>query len=290
MTVEAEPPGEPGGLFWGPFTGEFDIFNVLFSFAGGFVIFESLRKSFRLIGRSRSEAMLYLGVTLLASWLYVLFCGMMGLEGAYTRGADESSPLRSFFAYLPGVIILTWFATGIAGRMIMCALKGEAEEMGVYARGWYFRKLGWDVFFMLLMVVPVPLLAFGVPGVLLAICWVITGMWIGVRTALWLNFSVSENLRLVESLKRSYSMTDGWVWRLLLICFIPLILTKAVAWLGAKAIPGNVVFAYYVESLLEGVGILVVMGAFAAVYVKIKSLASEPEPVKAVDEVSPEES
>lgn len=246
------------------------------------MIAESLKESYRLIGRSKAEALFYLGASLLAAWLYIYTCGLLGLEGTYTGNtALKASPLKALTGYLPGMAVFAWFAAGLAGRLIMDASKGAPGDMMVYARGWYFRKLGWDVFFAALMWAPLPLLTSGTPGALLGVAWFFAVIWLGVRASLWLNISVTENLGLQESLKRSYALTADRVWTLLLVGGIPMISANLLSWTIYKIISGGPVVEYYLKSFFDGVGMLVATGAFAAIYVKIVRLPSAAEPPKA---------
>ena len=243
------------------------------------MIAESIKESYRLIGRSRAEALFYIGASLLAAWLYIYTCGLLGLEGTYAGNtALKSSPTKALIAYLPGMAVLAWFAAGLAGRLIMDAYKGAPESMLVYARGWYFRKLGWDVFFAALMWLPMPLLASGMPSALLGVAWFFAVIWLGVRVSLWLNISVTENLGLPESLKRSYALTKDRVWTLLMVGGIPMISANLLNWAISRIISGGPALEYYLKSFFDGAGMLVATGAFAAIYVKIARLPSAAGP------------
>lgn len=236
------------------------------------MIRHSIHEAYRLIGRSKKAAALYLGASLVSSWLYVFMCGQLGLAGAYAGAeAVKAEPVKGLITYLPGIAVLAWFAAGTTGRFVMDALKGEAEGLPRYANGWFFRKAGWDLIFMFLMWVPMWFMALKFPGVIVvSLAWMVAALWLGVRVSLWLNISITEDLGLPEALKRSYALTRGRVWTLVMIGVVPMIAAKLLSWLVTAAFSAQGGAAYYTKAFFEGAAGVVVIGAFAAAYLKIK--------------------
>ncbi|KAF0124886.1 MAG: hypothetical protein FD189_2151 [Elusimicrobia bacterium] len=240
------------------------------------MIFESWKGAFGLMARSRGEAVSYVAATVFGAWLYILACGALGVAGPYSMNqAMKAEPGLTFIAYLPGMLIGAWFGAGLAGRMIMHALGGSAEKMAFYAGKWFGRKLGWDVSFALILFLPVLLLVMMPAGLLLAIPWMLAALWLGVRFALWLNISVEGDLPLIESLKRSFAVSEGRFFQLLFITALPMGALRLLHWLVSKAAPGEAVL-FYLKFLLEGMAYALIIGAVACFYAKITRPREEP--------------
>ncbi len=237
------------------------------------MILEAWKGALGLIARSRGEALSYVAATVFGGWFYILVCGALGVAEPYSvNQAVKAAPGLTLIAYLPGMLVGAWFGAGLAGRMIMHALGGSAERMTFYVGKWFGRKLRWDLFFMLVMFLPVPVLVMVPAGLLFAIPWMLAALWLGVRFALWLNISVEGDLPLIESLKRSFTVTEGRFFQLLFITALPMGALRSLHWLVSKAAPGEVVL-FYLKFLFDGMGYALVLGALAFFYARLSSPA-----------------
>jgi hypothetical protein len=243
-----------------------------------------MSEAFRLLGRSKKEAGIYLAAFIAESWLYVFMCGVLGVEGAYAGfGAVKENLLMGLLAYLPGILFLSWFAAGLGGRLIMHAVKGEADGLVKYANGWFLRKAGWELFFVCLMWLPMWLLPLKFTGVaFVALAIMLSFLWFSLRVSFWLNFSVSQELGLVEALGRSYALTRGRVGTLILLGGLPMLAAKSLSWAIVKAASAQGGAEYYVKALFEGTAGMVVMAAYAAAYLKLKEAGPAAEPAAEV--------
>ena len=239
------------------------------------------KESWRLIGRSKKEAAFFAAASVLASLIYPQVCAFLGLEGAYSGDAGiKTQRLLGAAAYLPGLILTAWFSAGLAGRLVMDAVKGEAGSMALYGNGWFLRKFVWDLFFMLLMWVPVWFLSVGPKLVigLISFAWLLGGIFLAVRSSLWINISVAENTGLLEALKRSFTMSAGREWTLLFMGLIPVAAGRMLGWAFGKMAGSGEAAAYYANALFEAPASLAVAGAFAAFYVSLVSRTEAAPP------------
>ncbi len=246
----------------------------------------SYSKAYKLLGRSGKEAAWFIAAGLVSSGLYVLVCGLIGLEGAYAGYASfkDSPPLKGLIAGLPGDIFTAWFAAGLAGRFTMDALSGAPEGMLHYAKGWFLRKVIADTVVMGLIWGPVMfLIKTPSHSTLLTLCWILGAGWLSLRLPLWLNASVAENLGLFEAMKRSYTITSAQVLRIIILAGAPLILAGILSKLLSKILPGQTVPLYYFKSLLDSAAAAFTMGIFAVLYLELRSGTTATEP-KAAEE------
>jgi hypothetical protein len=236
----------------------------------------SFKESWRLIGRSKKEAAFFCAAWLLASVLYPQVCAILGLEGAYSGDAGiKTNKLRGAIAYLPGIVLTAWVSAGLAGRLVMDALKGEAVSMAAYGNGWFLRKFAWDLFFMLLMSVPLWFLSFGskLLMALFALVWLAGGIFLAVRSSLWINISVAEKRGLPEAVKLSFALTRGREWTLVFMGLLPMAAGRLLGWSFGELAGGGEAASYYANALFEAPAALAIGGAFAAFYA---SLAVNP--------------
>jgi hypothetical protein len=242
----------------------------------------SLKGSLRLIGRSKKEAAFFVAASVLAAAIYPLACGLLGVEGAYSGAAGiKTHKVLGAAAYLPGLLLMAWFSAGLAGRLVMDALKGEAVSMAAYGNGWFLRKFAWDFFFLVLMWVPVWFISFGPKLVMapLSLAWLLGGIFLGIRTSLWINISVAENISLPEALKRSFALTRGREWPLLFMALLPMAAGRLLGWSFGEMAGGGEAAAYYADAVFEAPALLAVAGAFAAYYASLVSeQGSGPRP------------
>lgn len=244
-------------------------------------------EAYRLLRRSGKEAGFYIAACLLSAGLYVLLCEILGLEGAYTGMASfKAGPVKSLIALIPEVIVTAWFAAGLAGRLTVDALTGAPEGMARYAKGWFFRKLIADsvvagaLWGPLLLLIIVPF-----AGPVVALIWLLVAGWLSLRIALWLNISVVENRGLLEAMRSSYDVTAAQALRILLLAGGPLISAMFLSRLIIKALPGKVVLAYYLKSLLNGTAAVFAMAVLAVIYLELRSKGSAAD--KKATEESP---
>lgn len=236
-------------------------------------------EAYRLFKRSGKEAGYFIAACLVSAGLYMLMCGILGVEGAYAGYRSlKASPVKSLIADLPRSIVTAWFAAGLAGRFTMDALTGSPEEMTRYAKGWFFRKLIADTVVMGLIWLPLLFLVKAPsPSALLIVVWMLAAAWLSLRIPLWLNASVAENLGLFEALKRSYTITSAQVLRIFILAGAPLISAGILARVLRKALPGQIVLAYYLESLLDSAASAFAMGVFAVIYVELRAKGAATE-------------
>ncbi len=237
----------------------------------------SYSEAYKLLGRSGKEAGFYIAASLVSAGLYTLMCGMLGLEVAYTGVTSfKASPMKSFIALTPEIIVTAWFAAGLAGRLTMDALTGAPEELTSYAKGWFFRKLIADTVvagalwgpLLLLVIIP-----FASP--VLALVWLLAAGWLGLRIALWLNISVAENRGLLEAMRSSFDLTATQALRILFLAGGPIISTVFLSKLLGKALAGQAVLVYYLKTLLDSSAAVFAMAVLAALYLELKSAGAE---------------
>lgn len=236
-------------------------------------------ETYRLFKRSGKEAGFFVAACLVSAGLYVLLCGIIGVEGAYAGYLSlKASPVKSLIADLPGSIVTAWFAAGLAGRFTMDALTGAPEEMTRYAKGWFFRKLIFDSVVMGLIWGPLLfLIRMPFHSTLLTVVWLLGAAWLSLRLSLWLNVSVTENLGLFEALKRSYTITRAQVSRIFILAGAPLISAGILSRVLSKVLPGQTVLVYYLQALLDSAASAFTMGIFAVIYVELRAKGAATE-------------
>lgn len=251
------------------------------------MIQHSLGEAYRLIGRSRKEASIYILSCFLCGAVYVFLCGALGLGDAYLDdfGAMKSALVKWVIAYLPGFAISAWFSAGLVGRFTMDAFNGAPEGMTHYAKGWYTRSLGGEAIITTLLFLTGLVHVKEYPATsFFALAWFIAVLLFALRASLWLNVSFVEGTGLFDSIKRSCALSEGMVPKLLTIVAVPFVLTLPLGWLAGELLPGHTAALFLVREGIRGCAEVVVMGALAAAYLKLKSgrsAAAEPEVVKA---------
>ena len=215
-----------------------------------------------------------------SAWLYVFACGLLGVNGAYAGGeAMKANPAKACLSCLPGLLLMAWFSAGLTGRVTVHAAGGEADGLARYANAWYLRKAGWEFLYICLTWAGMWFMSIKFFGyIFVASAWLITGIWLSLRAALWLNIGIIEGLDMVEAVKRSYALMRGRVWQLIVISAFPMVVAKALATLINKFAASPAGLAYYVGEFFEAAAAVVVIGAYAAAYLKIKTDAPAAEP------------
>lgn len=241
------------------------------------MIQKSIEQGYGLLRRARGGAALYLAAAALAPWLYALACGAMGFNGVYS-GAEEVS--RSFgggfLAYLPGLALSAWFAAGLTPLVTLLGLKGEAGPIFSYSRVWFLPKAAWDFLFLAWLWVPMLFLKAGFFGsTLLALVWMVAGLWVGVRISVWLN-AAAEGLPLKAAFRRSWELTRGRVWSVVLTAAMPMLAARIPGWLIKAFLPEGSASAYYVNGFFEGLGAVLALFALAALYVNLAAAGPLP--------------
>lgn len=238
------------------------------------MIKHSFREAYRLIGRSKKETGVYLLSFLLCGAIYILMCRALGLGDAYLDEykAIKNSPFKGIIAYLPGFIASVWFAAGITGRFVMDSLKGAPESMTHYANNWFSRNLAGEAILTGIIFVPgVISLSENKLASVPALAWFVFALWFALRMSLWLNASFTENLGLFKAMKRSYTVSVGNLWGLIVLIVVPFLVLAPVLLLIDKVLPGQPALRYLLGELLNGIASTVIIGALAAAYLALTS-------------------
>ena len=189
--------------------------------------------------KSKEEAFIYLMTCAVGVGLYLLITIALGLPNAYDYSVIFKQHFwKAVFSILPGILLTAWFATGIDGIFTKHSLGLTPREITYYANHWFLRKIIIQILFICVFLFS--FIFFFIPHLmLLAIPWILAAAWISLRLSVWLNASVDFDLSLTESLKRSFSLTEGQVFRLLILFCIPAFIISLFGQLFEKAISGH---------------------------------------------------
>jgi hypothetical protein len=236
------------------------------------MIENSLKEAFRLIGRSRKEVAIYMAASLVCGGISVLMCKVLGID--YTASDSfqnmKTMPIKVLAASIPGGIILAWFEAGLTGRVVFDAFKGELGDMTRYANGWFLRNLASEAIFKgISAIMVVAAFSGNKPGALIAGICLLAVTWLVFRVSLWLNASFVENLGLFQAMKRSYAVSAGNLWRLIILIIAPAFAADILKRLIVKLLPGQTTLVYILKDLTHALSSVVVIGALAAIYVAL---------------------
>jgi len=228
------------------------------------------KKTYELIMRSKEGAFLYLMTCAVGVALYMLVTIALGLPNAYDTSALFKENLwKALVSVLPGIVLIAWFSAGIIGIFTKQALGLMPREITYYANHWFLRKIIIQILFICIF--SFAFIFFFIPHtIILAIIWLIAAIWISLRLSLWLNASVDRDLCLGESLKRSFSLTRGYAFRLLILFGVPALIISLFGQLFEKAISGHGMAILFSKSIFQGLTQIIVMAICAAVYAEIK--------------------
>lgn len=241
------------------------------------MIQKSIEQGYGLLRRARGGAAIYLAAAAIAPALYALACRSMGFEGVYSGSEEVSRSFRGgFLAYLPGLVLSAWFVAGLTPLVTLLGLKKEAGPMFAYSKAWFLPKTAWDFLFLAWLWIPMTFLKAGFFGSTpLALVWMVAGMWVGIRTAVWLN-AAADGLPLKAAFLRSWELTRGRVWTIVMTAALPMLAARVPGWLIKAFLPEGSASGYYVNGFFEGLGAVLALFALAALYVNLAAAGPLP--------------
>ncbi len=241
------------------------------------MIQKSIEQGYGLLRRVPGPAAACLAAAAVTYWLYALACGWLGVAGVYAGGKELTSSFRGgFLAYLPGMLLAAWFSAGLTPLVTLLGLKREAGPLFSYSRAWFLPKAAWDILFLSWLWVPMLFLKADFFGsTLLALVWMVTGIWFAVRLALWLN-AAAEGLPLKAAFLRSWELTRGRVWTVVMTAALPMLAGRLPGWAIKAFLPEGSASAYYVNGFFEGLGGLLSLFALTALYLNMAAAGPLP--------------
>lgn len=241
------------------------------------MIQKSIEQGYALLRQARGGAAVYLAASALAPALYALACGWFGFGGVYAGSEEISRSFRGgFLAYLPGLALSAWFAAGLTPLVTLLGLKKEAGTMLSYSKAWFLPRAAWDFLFLAWLWIPMTFLKAGFFGSTpLALVWMVAGIWVGIRMAVWLN-AAAEGLALKDAFRRSWELTRGRVWTVVMTAALPMLAARVPGWLIKAFLPEGSASAYYVNGFFEGLGAVLALFTLAALYVNMAAAGPLP--------------
>lgn len=240
----------------------------------------SFKESFRLIGRSKPECLVYLVIICLSEVLVFALSKWFGVDYPLRGGKPDPARLAYTLAFsIPGYLFSAWAGAGLIGRISMDALTGAPGAMTGYANGWFLRNLTGSIAvvtaaflpLLLMLFVPVPLAIVPILG------WFVAVIWLAVRLSLWGCIMFMDGLGPFAAMERSFTVSAGYSFQLLILS-LPLLAAMLLD-IGARKLTGNSIMSSAIlKPLFLGAATLVQMGALAAAYISIRNRpASGPD-------------